>query len=110
MISLVPKLFKMLQYYRDYPSPTKSWTLSSYAEKFAKLQALQASPSLESNASPKYNPRVLKFLDVAADVDFDIDLTNIQANPIDFVGGSISLSTSFVGNGLIYVDDEAISK
>ena len=27
-----------------------------------------------------------------------------------FVGGSISLSTSFVGNGLIYVDDEAISE
>jgi hypothetical protein len=109
MISLVPKLFKMLQYYRNYHSPAKSWTLPSYAEKIAKLQALQTFPSLQSNASPKYNPRVLKLLDVAADVDFDIDLTNTQANPSDFVSGSISLSTSFVGNGLIYVDDEAIS-
>lgn len=106
----MPKLFKMLQYCRDYHSPAKSWTLPSYAEKFAKLQALQASPSPQSNASPKYNPRVLKFLDVAADVDFDIDLTDTQANPSDFVGGSISLSTSFVGNGLIYVDDEGISE
>jgi hypothetical protein len=52
----------------------------------------------------------LKFLDVVADVDFDIDLTDTQANPSDFVGGSISLSTSFVGNGLIYVDDEAINE
>jgi len=110
MISLVPKLFKLLQYYRDYPSPAKSWALPLYAAKFAKLQTLQASPSLQSNASSKYNPRVLKFLDVAADVDFDIDLTNTQANPIDFVGGFISLSSSFVGNGLIYVDDEVISK
>ena len=100
----------MLQYCRDYHSPAKSWTLPSYEEKFAKLQALQASPSSQSNASPKYNPRVLKFLDVAADVDFDIDLTDTQANPSDFVGGSISLSTSFVGNGLIYVNDEGISE
>ena len=52
----------------------------------------------------------MKFLDVAADVDFDIGLTDTQANPSDFVGGFISLSTSFVGNGLIYVDDEAISE
>lgn len=110
MISLVPKLFKMLQYCRDYPSPTKSWRLPSYAEEIAKLQTLQASPSLQSNASPKYNPRVLKFLDVDADVDFEIGLTDIQASPSDCVGGSISLSTSFVGNGLIYVDDEAISE
>jgi hypothetical protein len=29
----------------------------------------------------------LKFLDIAADVDFDISLTNIQASPSDFVGG-----------------------
>ena len=60
--------------------------------------------------SPKYNPCILKYLDVAADVDFEIGLTDIQANPSDFVGGSISLSTNFVGNGLIYLDDEAISK
>ena len=52
----------------------------------------------------------MKFLDVAADVDFEIDFTDIQANPSDFVGGFISPSTSFVGNGLIYVDDEAISE
>ena len=110
MISLVPKFFRMLQYCRDYLSPSKSWTLPSYAEKIAKLQALQASPSLQSNASPKYDPRVLKFLDDAADVDFDIELTDTQANSSDFVGGSISLSTSFVGNGFIYVDDEATSE
>jgi len=29
----------------------------------------------------------LKILDIAADVDFDIGLTNTQANPSDFVGG-----------------------
>ena len=105
------KLYKILQYCKDYPSPEKSWRLeSSYAEEIARLQALQASPSLQSNASPKYNPCVLKFLDVAADVDFEIDFTDIQANPSDFVGGFISPSTSFVGNGLIYVDDEAISE
>ena len=110
MISLVPKLFKMLQYCRDYPSPAKSWRLPSYAEEIAKLPTLHASPSLQSNASPKYNPRILKFLDDATDVDFEIDLTDTQANSSDFVGGSISLSTSFVGIGLIYVDNEAISK
>ena len=110
MISLVPNLFKMLQYCINYLSPSRRWTLPSYAEKIAKLQALQASPSLQSNASPKYNPRVLKFLDVATDVDFDIDLTDTQANPSNFVGDSISLSTNFVGNGLIYVDEEAISE
>ena len=79
-------------------------------KKIAKLQALQASISLQSNASMNYNPRVLKFLDVAANVDFHIDLTDTQANPSDFVGGFIFLPTSFVGNGLIYVDDEAISE
>ena len=52
----------------------------------------------------------LKFLDDIADVDFEIGLTDTQANPSDSVGGSISLSMSFVGNGLIYVDDEAISE
>ena len=78
-----------------------------YAEEIAKLQA---SPSLQSNASSKYNPRVLKFLEVAADVDFEIGLTDTQANPSDFVGGFISLSTSFVGSNLIYMDDEAISE
>ena len=106
----MPKFLIMLQYCRDYPSPTKSWRLPSYAEEIAKLQALHASPSLQSNASLKYNPRVLKFLDVVADVDFEIGLTDTQASPSDFVGGFISLSTSFVGNGLIYVDDEAISE
>ena len=110
MISLVPKLFKMLQYCRDYLSPAKNWRLPSYAKEIAKLQALHASPSLHSNASPNYNPRVLIFLDVAANVDFEIGLNNTQANPSDVVGGSISLFTSFVGKGLIYVDDEAISE
>jgi hypothetical protein len=76
MILLVPKFFKMLQYCRDYPSPTKSWRLLTYAEEIAKLQAIHASSSLRSNASPKYNPRVLKFLDVVADVDFEIGLTD----------------------------------
>jgi hypothetical protein len=52
----------------------------------------------------------LKFLDVAANVDFDIDLIDTQANLSDFIGVSIFLSTSFFGNGLIYVDDEAISE
>ncbi len=98
MISLVPKLFKMLQYCRDYLSPAKNWRLPSYAKEIAKLQALHASPSLQSNESLKYNPRILKFLDVATDVDFEIGLTNTQANPSDFVGGFILLSTSFVGN------------
>ena len=72
--------------------------LPSYVQKFAKLQTLHASPSLQSNASLKYNPGILEFLDVATDVDFEIGLTNTQANPSDFVGGFISLSTSFVGN------------
>ena len=52
----------------------------------------------------------MKFLDVDVDVDFEIGLIDTQANPSDFVGGSISLSTNFVGNSLIYVDDEAISE
>jgi hypothetical protein len=52
----------------------------------------------------------LKFSNVVADVDFEIGLIDTQANPSDFVGGFIYLSTSFVGNGLIYVDDEVISE
>ena len=110
MISLVPKYFKILQYWKDYHSSAKSWRLPSYAEEIAKLQVQHASPSLQSNVFLRYNPRVLKFLDVVADVDFEIGLTDTQANPSDFVGGFISLSTSFDGNNLIYVDDEAISE
>ena len=68
-------------------------------KKLLSCQGLHASPSLQSNASPKYNPLVLKFLDVAADVDFEIGLTNTQASP-----------SNFVGDSLIYVDDEAISE
>ena len=100
----------MLQYCKDYPSPPKSWRPPSYAEKIAKVQALHASPSVQSNASSKYNPCVLKFLDVAADVDFEIDLTDSQVRPCDCVGSSIFPSTSFVGTGLIYVDDKDISE
>ena len=100
----------MLQYCRDYLSPSKSQRFPTYAEEIAKLQVLQASPSLLSNASPKYNPHVLKFLDVVADVDFEIGLIDTQANLDNFVGASISLSTNFIGNDLIYMDDEVISE
>ena len=43
-------------------------------------------------------------------MDFEINLIDTQANPSNFVGGFISLSISFVGSNLIYVDDEAISE
>jgi hypothetical protein len=52
----------------------------------------------------------LKFLDVVADVDFEIGLIDTQANLDNFVGASISLSTNFIGNDLIYMDDEVISE
>ena len=96
MISLVHKFLNMLQYCKDFCNQAKSWRFPLYAEEIAKLQGLHASPYLQSNASLEYNPCVLKFLDVAADVDFEIGLTDIQANPSDFVVVSIFLSTSFV--------------
>jgi hypothetical protein len=57
---------------------------------------------------PKYDPRVYKYLDVAAEVDFDVIVSQFQ--PSDQEEYSMSLCTSNINSGLIYVDDEAISQ
>ena len=57
---------------------------------------------------PKYDSRVLKYLDVAAEVDFDLTVSQFQ--PSEAEESSMSQCTSIINNGLIYVDDEAISE
>jgi hypothetical protein len=110
MISLVSKLFLVLLHSRLFPSPAKSWRLPSYAEDVAQLQALQVSPPLLLDPPPKYDSRVLKYIDVAAEVDFDLSVSQTQPSASEFEEGSMSQCTSMVNNGLIYVDDEAISE
>jgi hypothetical protein len=57
---------------------------------------------------PKYDPRVYKYLDVTAEVDFDVTVSQFQ--PSDQEEYSMSKCRSISNNGFIYVDDEAISE
>jgi hypothetical protein len=109
-MSIVAKCFTVLLHCRLFPSPSKSWRLPAYAEDVAQLQALQLSPPVLLDPPPKYDSRVLDYLDVAAEVDFDLNVFQTQSSASEFEEDSMSLCTSVVNNTLIYVDDEAISE
>ena len=68
----------MLLHARLFASPAKSWRLPSYAEDIAELQELEVSPPPMLEPPPKYDSRVLKYLDVVAEVDFDLALSQFQ--------------------------------
>jgi hypothetical protein len=70
-----------------FASPAKSWRLLSYAEDIAQLQELQVSPPPMLEPPPKYDSRVLKYLDVVAEVDFDLTVSQFQ--PSDSKEGSM---------------------
>jgi hypothetical protein len=51
---------------------------------------------------PKYDSCILKYLDVVVEVDFDLTVSEFQ--PSDLKECSMSLCTSIINNGLIYVE------
>jgi hypothetical protein len=63
---------------RLFASPAKSWRLPSYAENIAQMQELEVSPPPMLEPPPKYDSRVLMYLDVDAEVDFDLALSQFQ--------------------------------
>lgn len=91
---------------RLFGSPAKSWTLPSYAEDIARLQELEISPPAMLDAPTKFDSRVLKYIDVVAEVDYDLHVSQYQPSDSE----EDSMSHGIIQSGFIYVDDEAISE
>ena len=87
-------------------TPSSVWLLPCYAEDVARFQLSPPSPS---SGSPCYNPGVLDFFDLDAEVDIDLS----RSSPSDssasdsYSSGSFPSSASIDGDN--FIDDIAMA-
>ena len=97
------------EFRRSIGTLSSEWLLPCYAEDVAQFQALQLSPPSPSSGSPCYNPGVLDFFDLDAEVDIDLS----RSSPSDssasdsYSSGSFPSSASIDGDN--FIDDIAMA-
>ena len=82
--------------------------LPSYAEELANFQSIQITPPTPSSVSPTYNPQVLRFLDIDAEVKIDLSHSSGTCSSSSDDYSFDATSSSATLNGDDFVDDIAL--